>query len=89
MAWIRRRIRRVSATRLYNAARQFSLISGRLAPYTTDLSVARRAFRRASNDETLSALVAHNADDVFDAVSMKDAVDASVSNLKNRRAELM
>ncbi|ATY81105.1 replication endonuclease [Aeromonas veronii] len=89
MAWVRRRIRRVSAIRLYNSARQFSLISGRLAPYTTDISVARRAFRRARNDETLSALVAHNADNIFDAVSMKDAVDASVSNLKNRRAELM
>ncbi|MGL6591990.1 replication endonuclease [Aeromonas hydrophila] len=89
MAWVRCRIRRVSASRLYDTAREYSLISGRLAPYTTDLSVARRAFRRARNDETLAALVAHNSEDVFDAVGMKDAVDASVSNLKNRRAELM
>ncbi|MDD9224093.1 replication endonuclease [Aeromonas hydrophila] len=89
MAWVRCRIRRVSASRLYDTAREYSLISGRLAPYTIDLSVARRAFRRARNDETLAALVAHNSEDVFDAVGMKDAVDASVSNLKNRRAELM
>ncbi|WP_421308041.1 replication endonuclease [Aeromonas veronii] len=89
MAWVRRRIRSVSARRLYDASRQFALVSARMAAYTTDLSVARRAFRRARNDETLQALVAHNAKDVFDAVSMKDAVDASVSNPKNRRAELM
>ena len=89
MAWVRRRIRAVSARRLYDAAREHALISARLAAYTTDLSVARRAYRLARNDETLSALVAHNADDVFDAVGMKEAVDASTSNRTNRRAELM
>ena len=89
MAWVRRRIRAVSAQRLYNTARQFALVSARMAAYTTDLSVARRAFRRARNDETLQALVAHNQQDIFDAVNMKEAVDASVSNPSNRRAELM
>ncbi|MGY3958752.1 replication endonuclease [Aeromonas popoffii] len=89
MAWVRRRLRGVSAHRLYDAAREHALISARMAAYTTDLSVARRAFRLARNDETLSALVAHNVDDVFDAVGMKEAVDASVSNRTNRRAELM
>ncbi|WP_415870056.1 replication endonuclease [Aeromonas caviae] len=89
MAWVRRRIRAVSARRLYDAAREHALISARLAAYTTDLSVARRAYRLARNDETLSALVAHNAEDVFDAVGMKEAVDASTSNRTNRRAELM
>ncbi|MEM0553831.1 MULTISPECIES: replication endonuclease [Aeromonas] len=89
MDWVRRRIRSVSAKRLYDVSRRYALVSARMAAYTTDLSVARRAFRLARNDETLSALVAHNAKDVFDAVSMKEAVDASVSNPSNRRAELM
>ncbi|QXB54187.1 replication endonuclease [Aeromonas sp. FDAARGOS 1415] len=89
MAWVRRRVRRVSARRLYDAAREHALISARLAAYTTDLSVARRSYRLARNDETLSALVAHNVQDVFDAVGMKEAVDASTSNRTNRRAELM
>lgn len=89
MVWVRRRVRGVSARRLYDAAREHALISARLAAYTTDLSVARRAYRLARNDETLSALVAHNVDDVFDAVGMKEAVDASTSNRTNRRAELM
>ncbi|MGY3943744.1 replication endonuclease [Aeromonas tecta] len=89
MAWVRRRVRGVSARRLYDAAREHALISARLAAYTTDLSVARRAYRLARNDETLSALVAHNAEDVFDSVGMKEAVDASTSNRTNRRAELM
>ncbi|WP_421333674.1 replication endonuclease [Aeromonas veronii] len=88
-AWVRRVVRRVASRRLYDAARQFGLISARLAAYTTDLSVARRAFRLARNADTLSALVAHNSQDIFDAVSMKEAVDASVSNPSNRRAELM
>ncbi len=65
MAWVRRRLRAVSARRLYDAAREHALISARLAAYTTDLSLARRAYRLAHNDETLSALVAHNADDVL------------------------
>lgn len=89
MAWVRRRIRSVSARRLYDTAREYALVSARMAAYTTDLSVARRAFRRARNDDTLQALVAHDAQNVLDAVSMKEAVDASVSNPKNRRAELM
>ncbi|HFK2923928.1 TPA: replication endonuclease [Aeromonas hydrophila] len=89
MAWVRRRIRAVSARNLFDAAREHALISARLAAYTTDLSVARRAYRLARNDDTLDALVAHNEQDVFDAVSMKEAVDASVSNRTNRRAELM
>ncbi|WP_421268625.1 replication endonuclease [Aeromonas veronii] len=89
MDWVRRRIRSVAAKRLYDVARGYALVSARMAAYTTDLSVARRAYRRARNDETLSALVAHDSKDIFDAVSMKEAVDASVSNPTNRRAELM
>lgn len=89
MAWVRRRVRTVSARRLYDASRKYALVSARLAAYTTDLSLARRTFRRARNAETLDALVAHDAKDVFTAVSMTDAIAGSVSNPSNRRAELM
>ncbi|MDX7857254.1 replication endonuclease [Aeromonas caviae] len=84
-----RLIRRVSARRLFDAARLAGVVGKFAQPYAPDYLVLRRGHRIHKNRSTLSGLAAVCLDDELVGCPLTDAIDASVSNPEVQRAELM
>ncbi|MFQ2423540.1 replication endonuclease [Aeromonas caviae] len=82
-------IRRVSARRLFDAARLAGVVGKFAQPYAPDYLVSRRGHRIHKNRSTLSGLAAVCLDDELVGCPLTDAIDASVSNPEVQRAELM
>ncbi|MGL6457423.1 hypothetical protein [Aeromonas caviae] len=75
-----RLIRRVSARRLFDAARLAGVVGKFAQPYAPDYLVLRRGHRIHKNRSTLSGLAAVCLDDELVGCPLTDAIDASVSN---------
>ncbi|WP_368165947.1 replication endonuclease, partial [Aeromonas sp. R9-1] len=84
-----RLLRSVASERLFHAARLANLVSRGRQCYVPDFLVTQHAYRSARNRATLSGLAAYNFSDPFEGCDLIQAIDASVSNPANRRAELM
>ncbi|AVP94201.1 replication endonuclease [Aeromonas rivipollensis] len=84
-----RAIRRVSARRLFDAARLAGMVGKFAQPYAPDYLVSRRTHRVLKNRSTLSGLAAVSLTDELIGCPLTDAIDASVSNPEVQRAELM
>ncbi|MCO4170704.1 replication endonuclease [Aeromonas veronii] len=87
--FLARLIRRVSARRLFDAARLAGMVHKSGQVYAPDYLVSRRAHRVHKNRSTLAGLAAVDISDPLNGVSLTDAIDASVSNPEVQRAELM
>lgn len=87
VVWWRRRLRRIVSRAFEVEARRCNLIARRRQVYCSDNAVARRRERNAATRAALAGMIAEAPDGA--EVSILDAADASISNPRIRRGELM
>lgn len=87
--YIVRLLRSVASERLFDASRLALIVSRGRQCYVPDYLVSLHQHRQWKNRQTLSGLAAYNIAEPFEGCDLIQAIDASVSNPANRRAELM
>lgn len=87
--WLDRKLRRFQARELANIARETGIIQKRVQPYSAELSVNRKKAQDARNKSILKNSLLVNFHDEEEHQNLIDVVEKSISNPKNRIAELM
>ncbi|MCE2597234.1 replication endonuclease [Motilimonas cestriensis] len=87
--WLDRKLRRLQARELANIARETGIIQKRVQPYSADLSVNRKKAQDERNKSILKNCLLVNYHDEEESQNLIDVVQKSVSNPRNRIAELM
>lgn len=85
--WWRKRVRKIYGRKLEAVAIQAGLVRKQAGIYASDETVAKRRRQKQTTNELLEALLAEN--DQGQEYSLKALYDLSISNPKNRRAEMM
>ena len=84
-----RRLRSTRVLLMADITRQMGLVCRVRQPYVSDYVVGLRKEQLNRNELMIDGLVCVNKDDRTDYAELRDMVDASVSNLSNRQAELI
>jgi Bacteriophage replication gene A protein (GPA) len=85
--WWRRKLRARYGRVAEDAMRKVGLVRAGRAPYVSEHSLRRRRGQRHTLQKALDAAIA--VSESGKAISLKDAVESSIANPENRRAELM